>query len=190
MHISKLHFRQLPGVRFTAALGLLSAAGAAPAAETVGNALPYEGWLQTLQQSLTGPVAFSVAMIGIVCCGATLIFAGGEIGRFMRSLVYLVLVMTMLIGANNLMSRFFNGASIGDIEPDPAAAAAVPEVQHAAFAPWAEKLDALLRMDDSMTLYDLPPVSARTGCPFTAAVSESLALPALQQSCWERSALV
>ena len=53
MHISKLHFRQLPGVRFTAALGLLSAAGAAPAAETVGNALPYEGWLQTLQQSLT-----------------------------------------------------------------------------------------------------------------------------------------
>lgn len=84
------------------------------AAETTGNSLPYESWLRSLQQSLTGPVAFSVALIGIVCCGATLIFAGGEIGRFMRALIYIVMVMTMLIGANSLMSKFFNGASIGD----------------------------------------------------------------------------
>ncbi len=90
-------------------------AGASQAAESSGNALPYEDWLRTLQQSLTGPVAFSVAMIGIVSCGATLIFAGGEIGRFMRALIYVVLVMTMLIGANSLMSRFFNGASIGSV---------------------------------------------------------------------------
>lgn len=88
----------------------------AQAAETTGNSLPYEGWLRSLQQSLTGPVAFSVALIGIVCCGATLIFAGGEIGRFMRALIYIVMVMTMLIGANSLMSKFFNGASIGDEE--------------------------------------------------------------------------
>ncbi len=83
------------------------------AAESTGGALPYEGWLKTLQQSLTGPVAFSVAMIGIVTCGATLILSGGEIGRFMQSLIFLVLVMTLLIGANALMTRFFNGASIG-----------------------------------------------------------------------------
>lgn len=87
----------------------------AQAAESMGNSLPYESWLRTLQQSLTGPVAFSVAMIGIVSCGATLIFAGGEIGRFMRALIYVVMVMTMLIGANSLMTRFFNGASIGTV---------------------------------------------------------------------------
>ncbi len=83
------------------------------ASETGTGVLPYESWLSTLQKSLTGPVAFSVSLIGIVSCGATLIFAGGEIGRFMRSLIYLVLVMTMLVGANSLMLRFFNGASIG-----------------------------------------------------------------------------
>ena len=85
------------------------------AAETQTGVLPYESWLRTLQQSLTGPVAFSVAMIGIVTCGATLILSGGEISRFMQSIIFLVLVMTLLIGANALMSRFFNGASIGTV---------------------------------------------------------------------------
>lgn len=85
------------------------------AAESTGGALPYESWLKTLQQSLTGPVAFSVALIGIVTCGITLILSGGQINRFMQSIIFLVLVMTMLIGANSLMTRFFNGASIGEV---------------------------------------------------------------------------
>ncbi len=107
--------------RFCVFPALCGLTQAARAAETAGQALPYEDWLHTLQQSLTGPVAFSVAMIGIVSCGATLIFAGGEIGRFMRALIYIVLVMTLLIGANSLMTRFFNGASIGEITPQIAA---------------------------------------------------------------------
>ncbi|MGN1281966.1 MAG: TrbC/VirB2 family protein [Succinivibrio sp.] len=80
---------------------------------TSGTALPYESWLRTVQKSLTGPVAFSVALIGIVCCGATLIFAGGELGSFMRRVIYLVMVMTLLVGANTLMTSLFNGASVG-----------------------------------------------------------------------------
>lgn len=42
------------------------------------GALPYEEWLSVLQQSLTGPVAFSVSLIGIVTCGATLILAAAR----------------------------------------------------------------------------------------------------------------
>ncbi len=63
------------------------------AADTASGSsvLPYETWLKTIQKSLTGPVAFSVSLIGIVSCGATLIFTGGEMGRFMRSIVYLVI---------------------------------------------------------------------------------------------------
>lgn len=52
------------------------------------------------------------SFIGIVSCGATLILAGDEINKFMRSLIYIVLVMTLLVGANSLMTRFFNGAVI------------------------------------------------------------------------------
>ena len=87
------------------------------ASETSTGVLPYESWLATLQKSLTGPVAFSISLIGIVSCGATLIFAGGEIGRFLRTLIYLVLVMTLLVGANSLMTRFFNGAVIAQDIP-------------------------------------------------------------------------
>lgn len=113
---------------------LLLAAGSdlAMAAEAAGSqgGLPYEGWLRSLQKSLTGPVAFSVSLIGIVSCGATLILAGGEIGKFMRSLIYIVLVMTLLIGANSLMTGFFNGASLGDeavLKQQLTAASASPE---------------------------------------------------------------
>lgn len=89
------------------------------ASNTGAGVLPYESWLIRIQESLTGPVAFSVALIGIVTSGTTLIFMGGEIGRFMRSLIYLVLVMTMLIGANSLMTQFFHGAVVSDASVPP-----------------------------------------------------------------------
>src|SRR5574344_237204 len=96
-------------------LTLISLCKDALCSDTGTSALPYESWLRTIQKSLTGPVAFSVAIIGIVSCGATLIFSGGELGKFMKSLVYLVMVMTLLVGANSLMTSLFNGADIGDI---------------------------------------------------------------------------
>ena len=83
------------------------------AADTgTGTALPYESWLSDFQKSLTGPVAFAISLIGIVVSGISLILGGGEIRGFARTMVYIVLVMTLLIGANSLMSNFFNGAAI------------------------------------------------------------------------------
>lgn len=98
---------------------ILSFPFAALASNTGAGVLPYESWLIRIQESLTGPVAFSVALIGIVTSGATLIFMGGEIGRFMRSLIYIVLVMTMLVGANSLMTQFFHGAVVADASVPP-----------------------------------------------------------------------
>ena len=57
------------------------------AADTNTNSLPYEDWLKTIQKSLTGPVAFSVSLIGMVSAGASLIFMGGEMGKFMRTMI-------------------------------------------------------------------------------------------------------
>ena len=57
-------------------------------------------------------MAFAISLIGIVVSGITLILGGGEIRGFARTMVYIVLVMTLLIGANSLMSNFFNGAAI------------------------------------------------------------------------------
>lgn len=71
-----------------------------------GTALPYESWLEALRTSVTGPVAFSLSIIGIVVAGGVLIF-GGDLNGFFRSLIFLVLVMALIVGANNIMKGLF-----------------------------------------------------------------------------------
>jgi len=72
--------------------------------------LPYESWLARLQNSVTGPVAFSLSIIGLVVAGGVLIF-GGDLNGFFRTLIFLVLVMALIIGANNMMSTFFGAGA-------------------------------------------------------------------------------
>ncbi|MEO8626819.1 MAG: conjugal transfer system pilin TrbC [Betaproteobacteria bacterium] len=80
--------------------------------EGTGGALPYESWLTNLRNSVTGPVAFALSIVGIVIAGGVLIF-GGDLNGFFRTLIFLVLVMTFLVGAQNMMSAFFGrGAEI------------------------------------------------------------------------------
>lgn len=74
-----------------------------------GGGLPYETWLQSLRDSITGPVAFALGMIGVVIAGGVLVF-GGELNAFARTLIFLVLVMALIIGASNIMSTFFSSA--------------------------------------------------------------------------------
>ena len=55
---------------------------------------------------MTGPVAFSLSIIGIVVAGGVLIF-GGDLNGFFRTLIFIVLVMALLVGAQNIMSTLF-----------------------------------------------------------------------------------
>lgn len=93
-----------------------------------GGSLPYESWLTNLQNSVTGPVAFALSIIGIVVAGGVLIF-GGDLNGFFRTLIFLVLVMALLVGAQNVMSTFFGRgaeiAAIGEAVIQQANAAAV-----------------------------------------------------------------
>lgn len=90
------------------------------ASEGTGGALPYESWLTNLRNSITGPVAFALSTIGIVIAGGVLIF-GGDLNGFIRTLIFLVLVMALIVGAQNVMSTFFGrGAEIGGLAPPPA----------------------------------------------------------------------
>jgi type IV secretion system protein VirB2 len=88
------------------------------ASEGTGGGLPYENWLVNLRNSVTGPVAFSLPMIGIVVSGGVLIF-GGDLNGFVRSMFFVVLVMSFLVGAQNMMSSFFGRgaeiAALGDV---------------------------------------------------------------------------
>jgi len=72
-------------------------------ASSAGGGLPFDSWLTKIQKSITGPFAFSAAIIGLVAAGATLIF-GGELNGFMRSLIFFVLVLAFLVAAQNTMT--------------------------------------------------------------------------------------
>ncbi|WP_081297796.1 TrbC/VirB2 family protein [Gilliamella apicola] len=85
------------------------------AAQGSGGGLPYESWLGKLRDSLTGPVSFSVSIIGIIVAGCVLIF-GGDMNGFFRTLVFIVLVMAFIVGANNMMATLFGrGADLSNI---------------------------------------------------------------------------
>ncbi|MDR1020486.1 MAG: TrbC/VirB2 family protein [Synergistaceae bacterium] len=93
---------------FIASLLCLSFADAAFA--VTGDSLPWSTGLTVLMNSLTGPVAGILSLIAIVGAGAALLF-GGNIQGFMRTSVYLVLVIGLVVGAAGLLKAFYSGSS-------------------------------------------------------------------------------
>jgi type IV secretory pathway VirB2 component (pilin) len=77
------------------------------AASTGGGSLPWEGPLQTIANSITGPVAYAISLIGIVVAGAMLVW-GGEINEFARRMIMLVLVISLIVFSTQLLSSLFN----------------------------------------------------------------------------------
>jgi len=91
---------------FAMALG----AGGAFAAEN-GNNLPWEGPLTTLVTSLTGPVAYAISVVAIVALGATLAFAGGEMGETMKRLLHVGIAVCCVVFAAQVMATFIGQAA-------------------------------------------------------------------------------
>lgn len=79
---------------------------AQPVLASTAGSLPWETPLQTVQTSLTGPVAVSIALIAIAVSGGMLIF-GGELNNFARVGVYITLVLGLLVMANNVLSTLY-----------------------------------------------------------------------------------
>lgn len=97
-------------------LALALAAADTALASSGGGGLPWEGPLQRIQQSITGPVAGFIALAAVAVAGGMLIF-GGELNDFARRLMYVVLVAGILLGATQIVGLFgASGASIGVIE--------------------------------------------------------------------------
>jgi len=84
---------------------------AALASTGTAGGLPYEGFLTNLRNSMTGPVGYTISLIGIIASGVGLIF-GGDLNGFFRAIIMLVLVVALVIGANSMMSSFFGGAEL------------------------------------------------------------------------------
>ncbi len=75
-------------------------------AATGGSAMPWETPLQTIKNSLTGPVAGYIALIAIMVCGALLIF-GGDFSGFARNLINVVIASAVILGASSIITNLF-----------------------------------------------------------------------------------
>ena len=95
------HFPKLLAI----ALGL--AAFAAPA-YAAGSGMPWEGPLQQIVDSITGPVARAAAVIAIVIAGITIIFSEG--GGGVRKLAFVGLGIAIMFAAVSFFLDFFGFA--------------------------------------------------------------------------------
>ena len=101
------HWKQfLWGLGVILTLCVIASPHEAYAAGTAGGGLPYESALTRLRASITGPVAFTLSLVGIVGAAGVLIF-GGELTGFLRMMVFLVLLIAILVGAQNVLTTLF-----------------------------------------------------------------------------------
>ena len=81
------------------------------ASSTSGSGLQWETPLQKVRDSITGPVAYAISLMGIVVTGAILVF-GGEINEFVRRVIMLVLVVSLMVFATDLLSTLFSAGAV------------------------------------------------------------------------------
>jgi type IV secretion system protein VirB2 len=100
--------------RFVAAASLLTAGTIAVPAYAAGSNMPWEVPLQSILDSIQGPVAKIVAVIIIIVTGLTLAF-GDTSGGF-RRLIQIVFGLSIAFAASSFFLTFFNfagGATVG-----------------------------------------------------------------------------
>jgi type IV secretion system protein TrbC len=68
--------------------------------------LPWERPMQAIATSLTGPVAYSIGLIGIAIAGGTMLW-GGELTEFGRRACMVGLVVSVLVFAAPMLATAF-----------------------------------------------------------------------------------
>jgi type IV secretion system protein TrbC len=89
------------------ATALTLVAFAAPA-YAAGSGMPWEGPLEQIVDSITGPVARAAAVIAIVIAGVTIIFSEG--GGGVRKLAFVGLGIAIMFAAVSFFLDFFGFA--------------------------------------------------------------------------------
>ena len=78
----------------------------APAAHASGSSMPWEAPLQSILESIEGPVAKIVAVIIIITTGLTLAF--GETAGGFRRLIQIVFGLSIAFAASSFFLSFFS----------------------------------------------------------------------------------
>jgi type IV secretion system protein VirB2 len=90
-----------------------------------GGLLPWDTPIQNVANSLTGPVAKAIALIGIIGAAGVLIFQHAEMNMFVRFVTWIVLVISCLVGANAFLTN--SGATAAEVSATPKVELYAPE---------------------------------------------------------------
>lgn len=96
-------------VKMTQAMLLLFVTANIALAADAGGAMPWEGPLQKIMDSISGPVAKVIAVIVIALAGFGIAF--GESGSGVRRLFQVVLGLAIAFGAASIVASLYNPAS-------------------------------------------------------------------------------
>ncbi|MCB1445714.1 MAG: TrbC/VirB2 family protein [Rhizobiaceae bacterium] len=99
--VSRLR-RQIAGATSTLVIIMMMA----PAAHAAGSSMPWEAPLQSILESIEGPVAKIIAVIIIIITGLTLAF-GDTSGGF-RRLIQIVFGLSIAFAASSFFLSFFS----------------------------------------------------------------------------------
>ena len=99
-------FSRIRSTANTAIIGVAVALAMSSAAKASGSSMPWEAPLQSILQSIEGPVAKIVAVIIIIVTGLTLAF--GDTGGGFRRLIQIVFGISIAFAASSFFLSFFS----------------------------------------------------------------------------------
>lgn len=85
------------------------ALGCPETALAASTGLPWEAPLEVVRNSLTGPVAMTISVMGMAVTGGTLVW-GGELSEFARRACMLTLAISFLVGGSSFITTVFQSA--------------------------------------------------------------------------------
>lgn len=101
------HFQRVAARSFTLLLAASVIVGAANAATTGGGGMPWEGPLQQVADSITGPVARIISILIIVATGLTLAF--GDVGQGFKKLLQILFGLAIAFAAASFFLPLVGG---------------------------------------------------------------------------------
>ena len=97
------------GKRSRWGVGLLAMLAAGAAQAGAAQNLPWEAPVQTLVNSLTGPIALGIALVAFSASGWALVW-GGELPDWGRKMLMVVLVVAAIVAAAGFINLLFPAA--------------------------------------------------------------------------------
>lgn len=76
-------------------------------ATTAGGGLPFDSWMTKIGNSVTGPLAFTLSVCGLVLGGGALLLSNAQMNDGVKFLISVSIFLCFTVFAKNMLTTFF-----------------------------------------------------------------------------------